>query len=833
MSEMNTALVTASATVSPPSSATCNETAAQTTKKSRLIAPDKRKRAAFSCNRCRIKKIKCLREDLTSTSSNDHSSNIVYDKTTPCTNCARAEVECVTDIPRRRRVYGSFENLGSHYQIVLKLVQGAYPHLDVNDVNELIKLGERLGIDMSINGEEPDNLKNIELESQVLKPFFPKNFERLSSPASSASHFNSISSLVHPDNSSTSVSTKREGSASLSDSQTHSSFSIPAPEDQQNEESVSEKLLYDSKGGSHYVGFSGTPVLFKLLCSMLLKRSYRTKLSFDSGIKLFQTKLSNKINYKNQYSHLLNESTFPIIRSILSSKEQSDFYVTYFFQYIHPFYFIFEEQDFRLKYELFWRFIYNQPLTPQQYESLSTSFIGCLYLVWIISSKASVYNHAPAAALLDYSQLDSILQLMLTEITLNSSIPSIQFLYLYGLYLHTNKNRDSSWNVIGLAIRQAVSLGLHKKFKEQESDTLKKQVFWSLYQYELMLCSSFGRQSNLNEDLIDVSLPSVDLVNSPDPRFRKYFVSILTMFKFLNKIIKERRSAEYTSKQIISLINVERTLSLKVQLIQLVKILEIKTESLEEIYDIFDYKLNLAYNYYMITLTLPYLLYITTENFKIKDDETLLAIVKTGLTSAIKISQLLKLSLTKHFNYGAINTDCLYGYSSNLIMSLFFVYLSNASNDLSQLQIQLSPTQEITLNKNTILEFNSDIIEFMSNSKLDDTTQRILEVIVGITGDLKLVEFQSDLRFDVFNLDHLLTDESGNPPNGGVRFDVYDSLFMNNEIYLDHQTTGLAGVSPNPAVPAPASHLNPIGDYQHQQQYNQGGNVNQSTGHWN
>ncbi|KAH3686564.1 hypothetical protein WICPIJ_002462 [Wickerhamomyces pijperi] len=829
-----------------PDSTNSNDSSKSNTnaRRSRLIAPDKRKRAAFSCNRCRIKKIKCLREEDTATTdqhnSSSSSSHVVYNKTTPCTNCAKVDVECITDIPRRRRVYGSFENLGSHYQIVLKLVQGAYPHLDVNDVNELIKLGEGLGIDMSINGEESDSLKNIEVESQVLKPFFPKNFDRLTSPNSAvgssgcssaastsasastataaagtlSSHPHSISSLVHPESSSSgpgmsssqangtnsnnnssvinehgrlsAVTGSGSGSAAVTGSGSVGAAPDSDSNSKTNKASVSETLLYDSKGGSHYVGYSGTPVLFKLLCSMLLKRSYRTQLSFDSGIKLFQNKLSNKINYKQQYSHLLNDLSFPIVRNILSSKAQSDHCINYFFSYIHPFYFILDEQEFRHKHELFWRYIYNQPLTPQQYEALSTSFVGCLYLIWIISSKSSS-SATSADAALDYNQLDNILQLMLTEISLNSSIPSIQFLYLYGVYLHANKNRDSSWNVIGLAIRQAVSLGLHKKFKEQEKDTLKKQVFWSLYQYELILCSSFGRQSNLNEDLIDVSLPSVDMVNSSDPKFKKFFVCILTLFKFLNKIIKERRSAEYTSKQIISLINVERTLSLKAQLIQIAKSLEIKTDSLDDINDIFDYKLNLAYHYYMITLTLPYLLYITTENFKIKDDETLLAIVKTGLTSAIKISQLLKLSLAKGFNFGAINTDCMYGYSSNLILSLFFVYLSNASNDLSHLQIELSSTQElVTLNKNSILEFNSDIIEFMSNSKLDDTTKRILEVIVGIRDDLKLVEFQSDLRFDVFNLDHLLTDESGQPPSN-VRFDVYDSLFMNNEIYLDHQ----------------------------------------------
>ncbi|KAH3677064.1 hypothetical protein WICMUC_001970 [Wickerhamomyces mucosus] len=734
-------------------------------RKQRIVAPENRQRAAYSCDRCRIKKIKCVRSD------HQDGDKLVYDKTTKCINCSKAGVDCRTKIPRRRRVYGSFENLGTHYQIVLKLLQGIYPHLNINDVDELIKIGESVGIDMDLNDD--NNLKSIEVESQILRPFFTKNLENHSPVPTKGQVSSSNDPLV---NNSTNQVTSNSYIA----------------QDIGNSFSVSETLLLDSKGGSHYVGSSGTPVLFKLLCSLLLKRSYRTKLSFDSNIKLFQNyKLSNKFDYKSQYSSLINEPNFPILPKVLESKTESYLYVDHFFNYLHPFYFIFDETQFRINHEIYWKFVEDKNFEPKNSETLSTPFIGCLYLVWIISSKLTS-THTVTANSLNYQKLDNVFQLIFTEISLNSSITSIQFLFLFAVYLHASKNRDSSWNVIGLAIRQAISLGLHRKFKDdKKDDNLKSQLFWSLYQYELTLCSTFGRQSNLNDSIIDINLPVYDKINSNDKDFKKYFVSILTMSQFLNIIIKERKdSTNETSRQIISPINIERILSMKNQLCNLRNNLEIV--EMEKIGNIYDYKLNLTFHYYMIILTLPFLLYITTANFKIKEDEILLSIVKTGLKSAINIAQLLNISLNKRFNYGALSTDCLYGYSSTLVLSLFFIYLSNSSNDLVELNLS-SPinnneldidksNESIIISKKTILEYSSDIIEFMSYSPLDGTNKRILEVIKGIANDLKLVEIQDDLSFDVLNFGDLEEND---------HFDAYDSLFMNNEIYLDvHMNNG-------------------------------------------
>lgn len=681
---------------------------------SRLVPPESRRRAAFSCDRCKTKKIKCNRTDV-----DEHS--VKHDKVTPCINCSKLNLECVTSIPRRRRVYSSFENLGMHYQTLLTLIQGLYPDIDTNDVNELLKLGKNLGINMP-SGIPQDELKKFEVESRILKPFSP----RFDTPVATG------------------------------DNSTPGSIISNGKETENNHENnltASDTLVYDSKGGSHYVGSSGTPVLFSVLCDLLLKRSYRTNLSFDYELKLFQNKMDG--HTKSSISELmLKEPNFPMIKFI--KKEESDYYINFFFKYFHPFYFIFDEQNFRSKYSTFWKTLDDGTPGVENNEVLSNSYIGCIYLVWLIASRTSDYKTT-----LDYSKLLEVLQIILSDVALASTINSIQFLYLFARYLHSNKNRDSAWNLIGLAIRQAISLGIHKKIhtKKTEHANLASQVLWSLYKIELTFCSTFGRPSNISEDEIDIDYPNLDHLPL-DPDFKKYHLKELKLSRFLNKILKERKNS--TAQQPISLINVERTLFMKNQLNQTYQ--ELKIVPLQSIKTIYDYKLNLAFNYYMVTLTLPFMVYITTTNYKVQTDETLLNIMKTGINASMTCSKLLKLAVLKKFNFGAIATDCIYGYSATLAMALFFIYLSNSSNDMLELEVDGE-----VVDKKKVLESITNVTDFMKRSRLDGTTSRILEVLEGIKNDLKLVEIQDNLKFDVLNFDG--SDE------------VFDSLLMNNDIY--------------------------------------------------
>lgn len=697
--------------------------------KRRVVAPENRVRAVFSCDLCKSKKTKCIRSDP------KDSAVKVQDKSIPCDSCIKAKVQCVTSVLRRRRVYGSIENLGIHYQTVLSLIQGLYPDIDINDVGELIKLGEELGINMNSHTGN-DQLKNIELESKILKPFTPKVNSTISKNYSTPAVISSYN-LALPNNS---------DNNNKHDPNHHYPFK--------------ETVFYDSKGGSHYVGSAGTPVLFTVLCNLLLKRSFRNTLSFDKDVELFQNRREHEfVTNRVVYESLFKEPKFPVLKFI--SKEESLFYLEQFFKFFHPFYFIFDEFQFRLIHDQYWNISVNG-----SDKELANADVGCIYLVWILGSR--LMDHDLRNNSLESIQMDETLKFILTGVSLGSSLNSIQFLFLYAIYLHANKNRDASWNLIGLAIRQSISLGMHRKMiKRSKEADLQTQVFWSLYQYESTLCSTFGRPSTINEDEVDIDYPDLSKNDQVTEEFKNYFVASLKLSKFLNKIVKDRKNL---SDVPISLINIERTLNMKNQLNQ-IKI-ELRIKKLNEIENIFDFKLSLRYHYYTVALTLPFLLYITTTNFKVKEDETLLSIIKTGIQSAVMVSKLMKLSLKRGFNYGALSTDCMYGYSSILVLSLFFIYLSNTSNDMNELILIFDDEIEESTDKTMTLEHISTIIDYLHNCKLDSTMKRILEVSEGIRNDLKLVEIQDDLKFDTLNF-----------VNDQV---MYDSLFTSNEIYLDN-----------------------------------------------
>lgn len=97
---------------------------------SRRVPLDKRKRTETSCDKCKSRKQKCRREP-------GHEA---------CSYCEQHHIECQTTQPRKKRLYGSVESLGSRLALLEALVQGLLPAADVANMHELRELGTSLGI---------------------------------------------------------------------------------------------------------------------------------------------------------------------------------------------------------------------------------------------------------------------------------------------------------------------------------------------------------------------------------------------------------------------------------------------------------------------------------------------------------------------------------------------------------------------------------------------------------------------------------------------------------------------------------------------------------------
>ena len=94
------------------------------------LAP--RKRALISCDRCKVRRARCIRDK----------------PDEPCADCKMSGVLCESKLPRKQRVYGSVETLSLRYRALESLVKGLFPQANVQDVNVLFKLAAERNIPM-------------------------------------------------------------------------------------------------------------------------------------------------------------------------------------------------------------------------------------------------------------------------------------------------------------------------------------------------------------------------------------------------------------------------------------------------------------------------------------------------------------------------------------------------------------------------------------------------------------------------------------------------------------------------------------------------------------
>ncbi|KAF2749969.1 hypothetical protein M011DRAFT_465618 [Sporormia fimetaria CBS 119925] len=123
---------------------------------SRRVPPEKRKRAEASCDKCKSRKQKCRKDD-----GQD-----------ACRYCLAHGIECQTTQPRKKRLYGSVEGLGSRLAMLESLLKGMLPQADLSSLDSLRNLGEELGIPMDPHGSDQmsNGSNSITEESSSLLP---------------------------------------------------------------------------------------------------------------------------------------------------------------------------------------------------------------------------------------------------------------------------------------------------------------------------------------------------------------------------------------------------------------------------------------------------------------------------------------------------------------------------------------------------------------------------------------------------------------------------------------------------------------------------------------
>ncbi|RSL68799.1 hypothetical protein CEP53_002491 [Fusarium sp. AF-6] len=114
------------------------------------------------------------------------------------------------------------------------------------------------------------------------------------------------------------------------------------------------------------------------------------------------------------------------------------------------------------------------------------------------------------------------------------SILFIEVLSYVAYFMQTINRRDAAYIMIGIALRMAISLGLHQEVSDQDidSDTRehRRRVWWSTYSMERLLCVTSGHPLSIQDEDIDLLLPS------PMAGEDEYTSSVLKSYTGLSQI---------------------------------------------------------------------------------------------------------------------------------------------------------------------------------------------------------------------------------------------------------------------------------------------------------
>lgn len=129
----------------------------------------------------------------------------------------------------------------------------------------------------------------------------------------------------------------------------------------------------------------------------------------------------------------------------------------------------------------------------------------------------------------------------------DGSVLFVEVLSYVAYFLQSLNRRDSAYIYIGLALRMAISLGLHQEVVDQamgpDERERRRRVWWSVYSMDRLLSLTSGRPFSIQDADINLVLPS--RIGDEDPRVS----SILACYAQLSKIQGTIGEEIYRKKQ--------------------------------------------------------------------------------------------------------------------------------------------------------------------------------------------------------------------------------------------------------------------------------------------
>ncbi|CUM55271.1 unnamed protein product [Debaryomyces fabryi] len=603
-------------------------------KKRKGVSDGDRKRATYSCDRCKVKKIRCDRLDC---------NRVKYDRTTSCVQCNESNIMCTTTAPRKKRTYYSMSDT-SRYQLkcLICIAKAIFPDKNPNDLNDLFDIAECLNIELPEGNKGFDDNGRHDVES-----------------------FTDVSRL-------------QDGEMDESidhTNQVHNKTSSL----------VLKPVTTDRNENASSYGLEGTLGLLKALLGITAKVPEN---AYKEDDELLNQKLEKaspiNVNIETILELFQARNFHP---SSLISKSDADYYVNFFFENVHPGYFIFEEQEFRRKHDCFFRDIGSYK-PCDSVTVITNEQICCIYMVWILGKEFSLSIQKDISDNILNLCL-SVVRLLLGDIIIHPSLEGIRLVYLIALYFESQKKRETSWQLFELASQQCISLRFHRQaaissYPENIQDEIKV-VWWSIFRIQMNINSSLGRAPSVPIETIDIGLPS--LITIKDELFRDYFASSVGLFKIMYKILNLRRNL-YISNEPLSIGNIDSLTQIKMELSKWFSGL---SQLLKEYWVMrpvkrYQLKLHLQYHYLCITLTLPYLLYISKslKEVELANYQNLIESLCQGIKAAETICDVIYYSEKSGQFNGLLHYDMFYGYNAMMVLILTYVLIHDQTGSTHQ-----------------------------------------------------------------------------------------------------------------------------------------------------
>ncbi|KAH7402550.1 fungal-specific transcription factor domain-containing protein [Pyrenochaeta sp. MPI-SDFR-AT-0127] len=475
-----------------------------------------RKRALVSCDRCKLRRARCIRDN----------------PDEPCADCKISGVQCESKLPRKQRVYGSVETLSLRYRALESLVKGLFPNENTQDVNTLFNIAASRNIPMPASDDfTPADIFN---NSSSQRPLPPQSQQQqpLQTPQSLQPHFPIPQTYSH---SVRSVDTASPFSATKESTQ-HNPFT----EAQQPSRQV-EELIPTRHGVPHYFGPSSSFRLASTIRGLLARCKAASSADFPghraSGSSLQRSAMAlsdeeypasraSSSAYErrglkrsrqqmeetnSQWENREGSPSLDTIGDLLPSRSLADALVAAYFDHVHIYLPLFHRGMFQFRLEA--TYSRNTELLK---DCTDIGWLVALALVFAFGCQ-QLHEHDPEQAQKLRLKYLSFAKTYFRQLLSTTCLVNVQALVLFNVHHHTIGQKSNSWLLLGLAARMAITMGMHRDGPNMEFDPIerntRRQVWWSIYTFEKVLCSILGRPSIIDDRESSMLLPDAPMLD--------------------------------------------------------------------------------------------------------------------------------------------------------------------------------------------------------------------------------------------------------------------------------------------------------------------------------